>query len=85
MSKLRNPKSEASVSSEAAVYIATLGLARAGRGGAGWSGGGDKPGLMQVVREICLSSVQLMVGQVRSAPAAEMSNNCQLCYELMDR
>ena len=51
MSKLRNPKSEASVSSEAAVYIATLGLARAGRGGAGagraqaWPDAGGEGGL----------------------------------------
>ena len=64
MSKLRNPKSEASVSSEAAVYIATLCLARAGRGA---GRGGHKPGLMHVLREVCQSAVQLMVGQVRSA------------------
>ena len=44
MSKLRNPKSEASVSSEAAVYIATLGLARAGRAQA-WPDAGAEGGL----------------------------------------
>ena len=44
MSKLRNPKSEASVSSEAAVYIATLCLARAGRAQA-WPAAGGEGGL----------------------------------------
>ena len=78
MSKLRNSKS-VSQQRGSSLHCNT----RPGQGGAGR--GGDKPGLMQVLSEVCLSAVQLMVGQVRSVPVEEMSNNCQLCYELMDR